>query len=144
MSDKTMVDIQRLSNLEKEIEILEKRKISVQYELDRIEQECVKREQETAKKVDQELAKIKIDNDFLNGLLSQKTIALNDREKNIVLMESELNEIYKANEELKMERIKITNEWKNVEVAKTMASEAKHNADLLIEQYTAKLNEIKT
>lgn len=143
MSDKMMVDIQRLSNIEKEIEIIEKRKISAQYELDRIEQECVKLEQESEKKVEQELAKIKIENDFRNGLLSQRTNAIDDREKNIILMEIELNEIHKSSEDLKIEKVRIAAEWKNIESTKSAYLESKHNADLLIEQYTAKLNEIK-
>ena len=143
MSDKTMVDIQKLSNLEKEIEIIEKRKITAQYDLDRIEQECVKRERESEIKVQQELAKIKVESDYQNSLLVQKKNELDDREKNVVLMEIELNDIHKAAEDLKVEKSKIAEEWKNLESTKTAYLESKHNADLLIEQYTAKLNEIK-
>ena len=143
MSDKTMVDIQRLSHLEKEIEILEKRKNSAQYELDRIEQECVKREREAEIKVEQELSKIKLDSDYRNSLLLKRTNELDDREKDIVTMEIELNEIHRAAEDLKIEKHKIAAEWKEIEIARSAALEAKHTADLLIEQYNVKLSEIK-
>ena len=143
MSDKTMVDIQRLSNLEKEIEILEKRKNSAQYELDRIEQECVKREREAEIKVEQELSKIKLDSDYRNSLLLKRSNELDEREKTLVLLERDFKTIHQEAEDLKIEKTKIAAEWKEVGIARSAALEAKHTADLLIEQYNVKLSEIK-
>ena len=143
MSDKTMVDIQRLSNLEKEIEILEKRKNSAQNELDRIEQDCVKREREAEIKVEQEMAKIKVDSDYRNSLLLKRSNELDEREKNLVLLERDFKTIHQEAEDLKIEKTKIAAEWKEVGIARSAALEAKHTSDLLIEQYNVKLSEIK-
>lgn len=143
MSDKITLDIQKLSNLEKEIELLEKRKNSLEYEISKIEQECVKRETEATRKVEQELSKINIEGEYRNSLLLQRSNALDDREKNIVLIERDFETIHQEAEELKVEKVKIAAEWKNIETTKVAYLESKHNVDLLIEQYQAKLDEIK-
>ncbi len=143
MSDKIMVDIQKLSNLEKEIEILEKRREEIQREYNRINEECVKRESEATQKVDQKLSEIKVESEYRNSLLLQRTNALDEREKNIILMEKDFETIHQEAEELKNEKKKLVLELEQVELAKTKYLESRHESDLLIEQYTAKLAELK-
>ena len=143
MSNNITIDLEKLSSLTKEIEILEKRKSSVQYELDRIGQECLTRERETDKKVEQELVRIRVETDYLNGILSKRKKELDDREVNIAAIEKDLEGIHKEVEDLRISKSEFQKEKSDFEVLKTQSYEKQHEAQLIVEQYQQKLAELK-
>ena len=143
MSNNVTIDLEKLSSLTKEIEILEKRKSSIQYELDRIGQECLTKERETEKRVEQELARICVETDYRNGLLSKRQKELDDREVNIAAVEKDLEGIHKEVEDLRISKSKFQKDKSDFEVFKTQSHEKQHEAQLIIEQYQQKLAELK-
>lgn len=139
---KVEIDLQNLSTLDAEIKIRENRKIALQSELEGLAKEI----NTLQDKCNKEIARAKQDCDIAcqektneaDKVLKeakQKLEAAAQREKDSEAIAEQMSQLEERNKQ-------ISQEQKDADNTMALATEKEHKANLLIEQYTKRLNEI--
>jgi hypothetical protein len=137
------VDLQKLSVLGQEISILESKKKSLESDIERLSQECATMKDLASK----EIAQSKQQNDA--ECQEKQVIAdaiLNEAKSKLATAEVRLKESLTIDKQIKEldKKTKLFKETeKQLEDAKIQCAERENKANLLIEQYKKKLDELK-
>lgn len=139
---KIEVDLQNLSALEVEIKLREGRKISLQSELESLAKELNTQRDETNK----EIARLKqqcetecqvkaVEADKLLKEAENKLKTIQQRERDSEIINEQIKQLDEKSKA-------VAETQREAEGAISLATEREHKANLLIEQYTDRLNEI--
>jgi len=139
---KIEVDLQKLSTLEVEINLMEKRKLVLQTDLESLTKEVNSLKDKTNK----EIAQQKQQNDAeCQEKINEANKVLKDTKEKFKIAEQREKDSEAINEQIKKLNEKqsaVADSEKQAQTALSLATEKEHNANLLIEQYTKKLDEI--
>ena len=139
---KIELDLQNLSTLDAEIKIRENRKISLQAELESLMRELSILQDKSGKEI--ALAKQQCENECQEKI-NEANGLLKEAKKKLALAEQREKDSDAINEQVRQLDIKsksTAEAQKTADNALSIATEREHKANLLIEQYTKKLNEI--
>lgn len=137
-----LVDIQKLSNLEREVKLLDERRATIETFLQEADEKQAKKERAFQQEMDQLRSQLETWRREQENNFAQRTIELDRREKTIAAREVDLELVQKESEQVKKDRDALAAERKDSESLKVSYLEREHAAKLLIDQYAARLDEI--
>lgn len=140
---KVTVDLENLGNLDSEIKILEKKKERIINDMEDSQKSILSNESISEKKIAQAEQDLKIKTASENSKLDIRSKDLDKREKDIVTREKEVAEVHKLHKALDEARISFKEDIDITDKAKARYFEKEHKAQLLIDQYTKKLEELE-
>ena len=140
---KITVDLENLGNLESEIKILEKKKERIIKDMEDSQKSILSNESDSEKKIVKAEQDLKIRIAEENAKIDLKHKELNQREKDIQTRETELADVHEQFVKLAEAKKSFKDDIDLTDKAKANYLEKEHKADLLIEQYTKKLEELE-
>jgi hypothetical protein len=141
---KVTVDLENLGNLDSEIKLLEKKKERIIKDMEDSQKSILSNESNSEKKIAQAEQDLKIKIAEENAKIVSEHKTLDAREKDIQTREKEVAEVHKLHKALDSARISFKEDIDLTDKAKANYLEKEHKAQLLIDQYTKKLEELET
>lgn len=139
-----MVDLEKLSALETEIDLLEKRKLSLQYEIENLTKECNELKDKTEKELAQKRHLCDVECrekvNEANKLLKEAEAKL----KTAVKRDEDLKVIEQQIEELNKKQKAFADTQKETEAFKVSCLDREKRAELIIQQFEQKIKDLET
>ena len=132
-----------LKNINAEIKKLESKKASLDSEIGQKQEALDHYKSEIEKEIEAKRSELSIKIQEENQKIDIRHKELDAREKDIKTREKEVAEIREAHKKLEEARISFKEDIDLTDKAKAMYLEKEHKAQLLIEQYTKKLEELE-
>ena len=140
---KITVDLESLGNLDSEIKILGKKKERIIKDMEDSQKSILSNESASEKKIAQMEQDLKVKTAEENAKLNIRSKDLDAREKDIVTREKEVANVHELHKALDEARISFKEDIDLTDKAKASYLEREHKAQLLIDQYTKKLEELE-
>ena len=140
---KITVDLESLGNLDSEIKILGKKKERIIKDMEDSQKSILSNESVSEKKIAQAKQDLKVKTAEENAKITSEYKKLDAREKDIVTREKEVANVHELHKALDEARISFKEEIDITDKAKARYLEREHKAQLLIDQYTKKLEELE-
>ena len=132
-----------LKNINAEIKKLESKKMALDSEIGQKQESLDHYKSEIEKEIEAKRSELSIKIQEENQKIDLRHKELNAREKDIVAREKEVAEIAESHKKLNEAKISFKEEIDLTDKAKARYLEKEHKAQLLIEQYTKKLEELE-
>ena len=140
---KITVDLESLGNLDSEIKILGKKKERIIKDMEDSQKSILSNESVSEKKIAQMEQDLKVKTAEENAKLNIRSKDLDAREKDIVTREKEVANVHELHKALDEARISFKEDIDLTDKAKASYLEREHKSQLLIDQYTKKLEELE-
>jgi len=140
---KITVDLESLGNLDSEIKILGKKKERIIKDMEDSQKSILSNESASEKKIAQMEQDLKVKTAEENAKLNIRSKDLDAREKDIKTREKEVANVHELHKALDEARISFKEDIDITDKAKARYLEREHKAQLLIDQYTKKLEELE-